>query len=81
LALYQSSFFTLPMKTEAGHLTHNEVVDQLDTDTVSYSTGLGFDSTFSETHRISIRVPTANYDKALAWMRNLIYNTEFDVQR
>jgi hypothetical protein len=62
-------------------LTHEEVVDQLDRDTVSYDTSLGFGSSFTEVARISIKVETAHYSTAIAWIWDLLHGSVFDVER
>ena len=63
-------------------MTHEDVVNQLDNDTVFYDTGLGVsDSDFTNTLRVSIRVERAAYETAVAWLRDLIYGSEFNKER
>ncbi|KAG6829386.1 hypothetical protein H0H92_004654 [Tricholoma furcatifolium] len=62
-------------------LTHEEVVNKLDDETVSYEVGLGLSNSFTDTFRISIKVETARYGIAVAWLRDLIYGAEFDKDR
>jgi Zn-dependent M16 (insulinase) family peptidase len=79
---YLSSFFSLPVKRQSGeHLSHEEVVDQLDDQTVSYEVGLGTSGAFSETLRITIRVEVAKYELAVAWLRDLLYGSKFTKER
>ncbi|KAH9982380.1 Metalloenzyme, LuxS/M16 peptidase-like protein [Lactifluus volemus] len=79
---YLSSFFSLPVNRQSGeHLSHEEVVDQLDDQTVSYEVGLGISARFSETLRITIRVEVAKYELAVAWLRDLLYGSKFTMER
>ena len=79
---YISSFFSLPVKRENGeHLTYEQVVDKLDDETVSYDNSLGFSGLAPETLRVSLRVEATKYELAVAWLRDLIYGSEFDKDR
>ncbi|TFK77013.1 hypothetical protein BDN72DRAFT_830184 [Pluteus cervinus] len=83
ISAYLSSFFSLPVKRQSGErLSHEEVVDQLDNDTVSYEVSLGIaGSYFSELFRVSIKVEVSHYETAIAWLRDLLYGAEFDQER
>ena len=70
------------MKRQSGeHLTHEEVVDQLDDQTVSYDASLGISGRFAETLRVTIRVEVAKYELAVAWLKDLLYGSEFVKER
>jgi hypothetical protein len=62
-------------------LTHEEVVNRLDKETVQYESNYGVESQFPEYLRISIRVETALYESAVAWLRDLVYGSKFDQER
>ncbi|KAJ7038105.1 Metalloenzyme, LuxS/M16 peptidase-like protein [Mycena alexandri] len=62
-------------------LTHEDVVNKLDNETVSYEVGLGLSNSFAETFRISIKVEIAQYETAIAWLKDLMYGAEFDKER
>lgn len=80
--MYLSSFFALPVQRKTGErLTHEEVVNKLDNETVSYDVGLGFSNSFTDTFRVTIKVETALYETAIAWLRDLLYGSEFDKDR
>lgn len=82
MSAYLSSFFSLPVQRQSGiRLSHEEVINQLDNETVSYETGLGISGSFSETFRISIKVETAQYENAIAWLKDLVYGAEFNEER
>ena len=82
ISAYLTSFFSLPITRSSGErLTHEEVVNQLDNDTVSYDTGLGLSDAFAETLRVSIKVDPGMYETAIAWLKDLVCNSEFDKER
>jgi Zn-dependent M16 (insulinase) family peptidase len=82
ISTYLSSFFSLPVRTLSGErLTHEQVVNKLDDETVAYEAELGINSAFEEIMRVSIRVEIAQYETALAWLRDLLYGSEFDKER
>ncbi|KAJ7487689.1 Metalloenzyme, LuxS/M16 peptidase-like protein [Mycena galericulata] len=82
ISTYLSAFFALPVVRQSGErLTHEDVVNKLDNETVSYEVGLGMSNSFAETFRISIKVETAHYETAIAWLKDLMYGAEFDKER
>ena len=62
-------------------LSHEEVVNQLDNETVSYAVGLGVLNSFTDIFRVSIKVEIAHYETAIAWLKDLVYGAEFDKDR
>ena len=79
---YLSAFFSLPIKRSNGEkLSHEEVVNRLDNDTVSYEAAYGVSGAFSENIRLSIRVEATMYEAAIAWLKDLIYGSVFDKER
>ncbi|KAH8114457.1 Metalloenzyme, LuxS/M16 peptidase-like protein [Phellopilus nigrolimitatus] len=81
-AVYMSSFFSLPVTTSSGErLTHEEVVTRLDNETVSYGNYLGIQGNFSETVCVIIETEKGMYEAAVRWMKDLLYNAEFDMQQ
>lgn len=82
ITAYLSSFFSLPVKSESGErFTHEEVINRLDSETVSYEPSLGIGEQFCETLRVSFKVETAHYETAIAWLKDLLYGSEFDKER
>ncbi|KAI0330572.1 hypothetical protein GY45DRAFT_1323517 [Cubamyces sp. BRFM 1775] len=82
MSTYLSSFFSLPVKRSSGEkLNHEEVVHRLDSDTVSYEVALGVNNAFTETMRVSIKVEAAQYENAIAWLKDLVYGSEIDKDR
>ena len=62
-------------------LSHEEVVNQLDNETVSYGVELGISSYFTDIFRVSIKVEIAHYEIAIAWLKDLVYGADFDRNR
>ena len=62
-------------------MSHEEVINQLDDETVSYEATLGFSGMFNEILRLSIKVESARYESAVAWLRDIIYGSQFDKER
>lgn len=62
-------------------LSHEEVVNQLDNETVSYEAELGVSYCFTDIFRVSIKVEIAHYETAIAWLKDLVYGAEFDKDR
>ena len=82
ITLYLSAFFSLPVKRSTGErLNHEEVVHRLDSDTVSYEVAVGVNGIFNDALRVSIKVEKAQYETAVAWLKDLIYGSEFDKER
>lgn len=82
LNLYLSSFFSLPVKRSTGErLNHEEVVHRLDSDTVSYEVAVGLNNIYNDVLRVSIKVEAAQYETAVAWLKDLVYGSEFDKDR
>ncbi|KAH9858191.1 Metalloenzyme, LuxS/M16 peptidase-like protein [Lenzites betulinus] len=82
MSTYLSAFFSLPVKRSTGEkLNHEEVVHRLDSDTVSYEVALGVNNVLTETMRVSIKVETAQYENAIAWLKDLVYGSQFDKER
>lgn len=80
--MYASSFFSLPIQRASGELlSHEDVVKQLDEDTVAYDTRFGVLSGFTELFRIYIEVETQMYQTAVKWLKDTIYGSKFDIDR
>jgi hypothetical protein len=82
LSIYEQSFFSLPVKRHSGeYLSFEDVVNGLDSDTVDYCADLGILEGFTEMLRVSIKVETSTYEVAVAWLRDLVYGSEFSKER
>lgn len=82
ISTYLATFFTSSVARQSGEiLSHEEVVNKLDSETVSYEVGLGINDLFAECLRLSIKVETALYEKAVGWLRDLVYGAVFTKER
>lgn len=82
ISTYVSSFFSLPVRRSAGdRLSHEQVVNKLDDETVAYGAELGTGSAFEELLRVSIKVEKDRYETAVSWLKDLFYGSEFDKER
>ncbi|PVF99908.1 hypothetical protein CPB86DRAFT_846178 [Serendipita vermifera] len=80
--LYQMTLFNSPViKPDGTRLTHEQVINALDKDTVSYDSGLGVDGVFTELLRISVKVQSKKYDVGISWLRDVLFNSEFTKER
>ncbi|KAF9240861.1 Metalloenzyme, LuxS/M16 peptidase-like protein [Melanogaster broomeanus] len=82
MCTYLAAFFSLPVKLENGEvLNHEEVVNKLDDQTVSYEAALGLSDKVTEAVRISLKVETSQYESAVTWLRDLVWGAVFDKER
>ncbi|KAL4808989.1 Metalloenzyme, LuxS/M16 peptidase-like protein [Aspergillus unguis] len=81
LPIFMEAFFNLPVKRNGKTIDFEQVVVELERDTVGYSIegarGLGN----SEMLRISFQVEIEQYSTAIGWLQELSWNTIFDVER
>jgi hypothetical protein len=82
ISTYVSSFFSLPVNRSTGErLSHEEVVNKLDDETVAYGAELGVNGTFEELLRVGIKVEKDRYETAVLWLKDLFYGSKFDKER
>lgn len=80
LPIYLDSFFTLPVtRSDGTKLEYEEVVKQLDAETLSYS--IDINSPLQEGVTLKIKVPKEKYTKAISWLSDLLYNSTFSIDR
>ena len=68
-------------RADGTRISHEDVVKQLEDDTVAYDITLGHGGYFQEMVRCSIKVETSQYATGIAWLRDLLYFSEYDVDR
>ncbi|CAG8543440.1 8472_t:CDS:10 [Ambispora gerdemannii] len=82
LEIYLDSFYSLPLiRPDGTRLTYEEVIKELNEDTVSYLCGLGAGGSFEDLLCFSIKVEANKYAKAIEFLRDLLWHTEFAVDR
>jgi Zn-dependent M16 (insulinase) family peptidase len=79
LALYLNTFHSLPVVRDGSRLPFSDVVRLLDTETVDYD--ISFGSSLSEQIEVSIKVEKGKYATAISWLRDLLFNSEFEESR
>ncbi|BGP52658.1 hypothetical protein JCM8202_004813 [Rhodotorula sphaerocarpa] len=80
LPVYLDSFFTLPIVRPDGTVVeYEEVVKQLDRETLSYS--ININSPLQEGVTLKIKVAKDKYDVAISWLRDLLYHSRFTADR
>jgi Zn-dependent M16 (insulinase) family peptidase len=81
LSVYMEAFFSIPIKRNGTIIDFEEVVVELERDTVGY----GIDSAGSlgntESLRITFQVELEKYQVAIAWIKELLWDSIFDVER
>ncbi|GAA94382.1 uncharacterized protein L969DRAFT_105184 [Mixia osmundae IAM 14324] len=78
--IYLSSFFSLPVTREDGtKLSFEDVVKELDRETVSYDISLG--TSMSEIFELTIKAERSKYATVIAWINDLLFGSDFDINR
>ncbi|CAG8713079.1 25810_t:CDS:10 [Gigaspora margarita] len=81
LEIYLESFYSLPLNRPNGeHLTFEQLVNELNKDTVSYEHNWGVRG-FEGMICFSIKVEASKYATGIQWLRDLLWNTEFTAER
>lgn len=88
LPLLLESLLELPLERDGKLIPYEEVVAQLDDDTVSSNTSIGLDGgdlftcgSYSETVTVSLQAEAAKYETCLNWLKELLYKTKFTAER
>ncbi|SNX85732.1 related to Zn2+-dependent endopeptidase, insulinase superfamily [Melanopsichium pennsylvanicum] len=83
MQLYLSVLFSLPITKQdssKASLTYEEVVKGLDEDTLEYDVSLGSGG-FGELVCAELKLERVNYEKGIAWLRDLFWGSTFAVDR
>ncbi|KAB8239766.1 Metalloenzyme, LuxS/M16 peptidase-like protein [Aspergillus alliaceus] len=81
LSVYTEAFFNLPVQRDGKTINFEEVVVELERDTVGYSMEGARSLGNSEMLRISFQVELEKYSTAIAWLQELSWSSVFDVER
>ena len=81
LSIYIEAFFTLPIRRGETCLDFEQVVVELQRDTVVYSIDSASDLGSVENLRITFQVELNKYQLAIEWIKELLWNSVFDVER
>lgn len=81
LSVYTEAFFNIPIQRDGKTISFEQVVVELERDTVGYNMEGARAFGNSEMLRISFQVEMEKYNTAIAWLQELSWNTIFDVER
>ncbi|PRP76487.1 hypothetical protein PROFUN_15157 [Planoprotostelium fungivorum] len=87
LELYIETVFESPIKRKGAIIGHEQVVEELLRDTITYSIGLGYGHStfscgvFSQMLMIEIKVEISKYRLGIHWLQELIWQSVFNVKR
>ncbi|RIA89814.1 Metalloenzyme, LuxS/M16 peptidase-like protein [Glomus cerebriforme] len=80
--IYLESFYSLPLTLpDETKLTFEQVVSQLNKDTVEYDYSLGYNGKFEQMVVFHIKVEASKYIKGIQWLHNLLWHAEFNSER
>lgn len=80
LPVYLDAFFTLPVtRADGTKLEFEDVVKQLDAETLSYNINLN--EPLQEGITLRMKVAKEKYETAIAWLSDLLYNSSFTEER
>lgn len=81
LSVYTEAFFNIPVRRNGKTIDFEQVVVELEKDTVGYSMENARPLGNSEMLRVSFQVEREKYETAIAWLQELCWNSIFDVER
>ena len=81
LSVFTEAFFTLPVSRDGKTINFEQVVVELERDTVGYTMESGRNLGNSEMMRVSFQVELEGYAAAIGWLRELCWESIFDVER
>ncbi|KAL9617435.1 MAG: hypothetical protein Q9160_007792 [Pyrenula sp. 1 TL-2023] len=81
LAVYVESFFTLPVERNGQVIDFEQVVMELERDTVTYNLGEGSKLGCGEDIRITFQVEPEKYAATIQWLQELLWHAVLDTER
>ena len=81
LNIYMENFFSTPMLREGKTISFEQVIMELERDTVGYGIDSGQAIGSPEVITIRMQVEVENYQTAIRWLRHLMYSSLFDLDR
>ncbi|PLB34412.1 putative zinc metalloprotease [Aspergillus candidus] len=81
LSVYTEAFFNVPIKRDGKIISFEQVVVEMERDTVGYTMEGARTMGNSEMLRISFQVEVEKYETAIAWLQEISWNSIFDVER
>ncbi|KAJ5105494.1 hypothetical protein NUU61_002841 [Penicillium alfredii] len=81
LSVYTEAFFNIPVQRDGKTIDFEQVVVELERDTVGYGLEGARSLGNSEMLRVSFQVELEKYETAIAWLQELSWSSVFDVDR
>lgn len=81
LPIYLENFFTSPLIQDGKRIEFEEVVKALERDTVGYEISSAAQLGTGEVLSVTLQVEVGKYDLAIQWIKDLLRNSPFDVDR
>lgn len=81
LSIFTEAFFNIPLQRDGKTIDFEQVVVELEKDTVGYGMEPARALGNSEMLRVTFQVELEKYETAIAWLQELSWNTVFDVER
>lgn len=81
LNIYMENFFSTPMLRDGKTIGFEQVIMELDRDTVGYGIESGQAIGSPEVITIKMQVEVGKYQTAIQWLRDLMYSSIFDINK
>ncbi|KAL8658121.1 MAG: hypothetical protein Q9226_001240 [Calogaya cf. arnoldii] len=81
LSVYLENMFTSPIERNGQRIEFEQVIMELEKDTVGYAVGLGSALGNPEVLNMRISVEVEKYASAIEWLKEIIWSGIFDVER
>ena len=81
LDMYAENFFTTPVERDGKKIDFEQIVMELEKDTVAYALGSGSSLGNSETLTLTFRVEVEKYERAILQIKEMMFASIFDLER
>lgn len=81
LAIYMDNFFNTPMIRDGKKIGFEQMIMELERDTVDYGMESGQQIGNPESITIKLQVEVEKYQTAIKWLRDLMFSSIFDIKR
>lgn len=80
--MYMDTIFASPICLDDGSfISHDDVVQKIDLDIISYDATLGYQGAFREYIVVTIKMEAKKYSAGVNWLRYLMWNIQFTHDR
>ena len=81
LDIYCDLFFQVPITVSGKQTAYQDVVRQLDEDTVDRSVHVGYGNAWHQAVTLEVKVEAEKYARAVQWLQNLMHHSVFTHDR